>query len=68
MNSLSQIELIQLQKRASEVLENQEFSQKWLSSPQIGLGGKTPLDFAKTPEGFQAVLDLLGRIEMGVYS
>jgi putative toxin-antitoxin system antitoxin component (TIGR02293 family) len=40
----------------------------WLQSPQPGLGGYRPFDFAKTEIGARAVEDLIGRLEHGVFS
>ncbi len=54
--------------RAVEVLEGRENARRWLSSPQAGLGGAVPLDYAETEIGAREVEDLLGRIEYGVYS
>lgn len=57
-----------LLSKAIEVLGDEPKAQRWISSPQWGLGGATPLDFCKKEGGLQKVIDLLGRIEMGVYS
>ena len=54
--------------RAIEVLESEESARLWLTSPQFGLGGAVPLEFAATEVGAREVEDLLGRIEYGVYS
>jgi putative toxin-antitoxin system antitoxin component (TIGR02293 family) len=54
--------------RAVEVLESEEGARRWLNSPQVGLGGEIPLDYAQTEVGAREVEDLLGRIEFGVYS
>jgi putative toxin-antitoxin system antitoxin component (TIGR02293 family) len=54
--------------KASEVLESEEHARQWLTSPQVGLGGAVPLDYAGTEVGAREVEDLLGRIEYGVYS
>ncbi len=53
---------------AAKVLETEENARQWLQSPQFGLGGEVPLDYAKTELGAREVEDLLGRIEYGVYS
>lgn len=53
---------------ASEVMGGREEALRWLNSPQIGLGGAVPLEFAKTEIGGREVENLLGRIEFGVYS
>ena len=57
-----------LMGRALEVMETQETARQWLTSPQFGLGGAIPLEYAETEVGAREVEDLLGRIEYGVYS
>jgi putative toxin-antitoxin system antitoxin component (TIGR02293 family) len=57
-----------LMGKAVEVLESEENARHWLTSPQFGLGGAVPLDYARTEVGAREVEDLLGRIEYGVYS
>ncbi len=41
---------------------------RWLASPKLALGGKTPLDFARTAEGSDYVTRLLTRMAHGVVS
>lgn len=55
-------------QQAEEALEGPENARTWLKSPQVGLGGATPLDFADTEYGAREVENLLGRIAYGVYS
>ncbi len=57
-----------LMGRAVQVLESEENARRWLTSPQFGLGGAVPLEYAETEVGAREVEDLLGRIEYGVYS
>lgn len=57
-----------LMRRAVDVMESHEAARLWLKSPQIGLGGTIPLDYAQTEVGAREVEDLLGRIEYSVYS
>jgi putative toxin-antitoxin system antitoxin component (TIGR02293 family) len=57
-----------LMGKAVEVMEGEEPARRWLTSPQVGLGGAVPLDYAETEVGAREVEDLLGRIEYGVYS
>jgi putative toxin-antitoxin system antitoxin component (TIGR02293 family) len=45
-----------------------EDARLWLKSPQRGLGGAVPLDYAQTEAGAREVENLLGRIDYGVYS
>ena len=50
------------------VMESLDLARRWLASPQVGLGGETPLVYAETEVGAREVEDLLGRIEFGVYA
>jgi putative toxin-antitoxin system antitoxin component (TIGR02293 family) len=54
--------------KAVKVIGDFEDAKQWLNSPQFGLGGAVPLDYAKTEIGAREVENLLGRIEHGVYS
>ena len=54
--------------RALDVMETENNARQWLTSPQYGLGGAVPLEYAETEVGAREVEDLLGRIEHGVYS
>jgi putative toxin-antitoxin system antitoxin component (TIGR02293 family) len=62
------IRFARLMGRAVVVLESEANARRWLTSPQFGLGGAVPLDYAETEVGAREVEDLLGRIEYGVYS
>jgi putative toxin-antitoxin system antitoxin component (TIGR02293 family) len=53
---------------AIRALGDENEARQWLHSPQFGLGGAVPLDYAKTEIGAREVENLLGRIEYGVYS
>lgn len=57
-----------LMGKAVEVMESEEDARQWLSSPQFGLGGAVPLEYAETEVGAREVEQLLGRMEYGVYS
>lgn len=54
--------------RAAQVMESLDDGRRWLTSPQIGLAGAIPLEYAETEVGAREVENLLGRIEYGVYS
>lgn len=43
-------------------------AREWLKSPQVGLGGEIPLEFARTTVGFREIEKLLTRIDRGVYA
>lgn len=60
--------LIHIFISAEEVFENDIAARDWLHQPQIGLDGRTPLDFIRTEAGAREVEDLLGRLEYGVIS
>jgi len=54
-------------RRGLEVLEDDERFVKWLHSDLRSLQYKKPIDFMDTSLGTQMILDILGRIEHGVY-
>jgi putative toxin-antitoxin system antitoxin component (TIGR02293 family) len=54
--------------KAIQVFGEIEDAKQWLNSPQFGLGGAIPLEFAQSEVGAREVENLLGRIEYGVYS
>lgn len=62
------VRFARLMGKAIEVFETEQNARQWLTSPQVGLGGAMPLDYAETEVGAREVEDLLGRIEYGVYS
>lgn len=62
------VRFARLMGKAVNVFGNPEDARKWLSSPQFGLGGAIPFDYAITELGAREVENLLGRIEHGVYS
>lgn len=62
------VRLARLLGQAASVMESVEDGRRWLHSPQLGLGGAVPLEFAETEVGAREVENLLGRIEHGVYS
>lgn len=43
-------------------------ARRWLNGAKVALGGKSPLEFARTPEGSNYVVKLLGRMAHGVIS
>ncbi len=51
---------------ASDVYENEEGARAWLKTPQFGLTGAIPLEYAVTEAGAREVEDLLRRIDFGV--
>ena len=55
-------------KLATDLFDNEEQALKWMRSSVYGLGGKRPLDMVSTTVDFEAVKDLIGRVEHGVFS
>jgi putative toxin-antitoxin system antitoxin component (TIGR02293 family) len=59
--------LMAISAHAGEVFANRAKALHWLQSPNPSLEGKTPLDAARTEQGYKAVEDILGRIAYGVF-
>ena len=62
------ISIMRTYQRAVEVFESEDTAHKWLKTSLPVLGNKTPLQAISNRFGAELVLDLLGRIEHGVYS
>jgi len=62
------ISILRTYNKAIEVFESEELAHKWLKTPLVALSGKTPLEAVSNRFGAELVLDILGRIETGVYS
>ncbi len=60
------LRLAALLERATQVFDDD--GAEWLRTPNVALGGDTPLALADTELGAREVDDLLGRVEHGVYS
>ncbi len=58
--------LAALYAMALEVFEDEQAARGWLKSEQMGLGGRVPLELARTEIGAREVERLLGRMEHGV--
>lgn len=71
---LSQVEserimrLARIAARARHVLGGRATALDWLTTPNRSLGGEPPLQLLDTDLGAERVLEVLGRIEFGVYS
>lgn len=62
------ISIMRTYQRAIEVFESEDIAHKWLKTSLPVLGNQTPLQAVSNRFGAELVLDLLGRIEHGVYS
>ena len=54
--------------RCTDLFQSHEKASRWLKSPVLALGNSRPLDLLDTTTGANMVLNLLGRIEHGVFS
>jgi len=62
------LRLVRLRAEAEDVLGTREKALHWLEAPNRALGGATPLSLLDTDIGTQAAVDVLTRIEYGVFS
>ena len=62
------LRLARVAARASEVFRDTVRARAWLREPVRALGSVAPMDLLDTDIGTAHVLDVLGRIEWGVYS
>jgi putative toxin-antitoxin system antitoxin component (TIGR02293 family) len=53
---------------AQDVFESSETATNWLKRPNRALSGQSPIDLLDTDAGTEQVVELLDRIEYGVYS
>jgi putative toxin-antitoxin system antitoxin component (TIGR02293 family) len=53
---------------ATEILGNRDKAREWLLTGNRALQGERPIDLLDTTIGFEDVMDVLQRIEFGVYS
>jgi len=60
------IRLERLLALALKAFESGEGAAEWLSTPQVGLAGKVPLQKSKTEPGARQVEVLLQRIDLGL--
>ncbi|WP_245955222.1 type II RES/Xre toxin-antitoxin system antitoxin [Kushneria indalinina] len=57
----------ELFKAALDLFEGDaEGARAWLLKPNIGLGGRKPIEMSVTSAEYQTVLNLIGRLEHGV--
>ena len=60
--------LAKVVEAAEDYFEDADAARRWLTYPKVALGGKTPFEFARTAEGAEYVVKLLGRMAHGVIS
>lgn len=62
------IELARLYERGTAVLGSTKAFNSWVKAPNFALNGEIPFDLLDTRIGFEMVLNILGRLEYGVFS
>lgn len=62
------IELGRLYERGIDVLGSAPAFNHWMRSPNYGLNNEVPLSLLDTSIGFDILLDVLGRIEHGIFN
>jgi len=55
-------------RQAEELFENQNETQRWLSTPKTALSDQTPLEALATDAGSRQVEQILTRAEYGIFS
>jgi putative toxin-antitoxin system antitoxin component (TIGR02293 family) len=61
--------LTQVISQASELFEgDRKMAENWLSKPLPAIDNEIPFDFIDTPERAQQLLDIIGRLEHGVWT
>ncbi len=61
------LRLARVYEMAVQVFGDKHKVESWLKKPARGLGGKIPLDYADTDLGAHEVINLLGRIDHGIF-
>ena len=62
------VRLSRLLERTVYVMGSREAAVQWLKAPRMHLRGQTPMEMVVTELGTEEVLNLLGRIEHGVFT
>jgi putative toxin-antitoxin system antitoxin component (TIGR02293 family) len=68
MTLSSEIRLARVAAQAQNVFESADPAMIWLKRPNRALAGHAPIDLLDTDAGTEQVVELLDRIEYGVYS
>lgn len=62
------VQIIRAFQRSIEVFGDFVKAKTWLRNPCNSLGGQPPLSLLDTTEGYELVVDTLGRIEHGIFA
>jgi len=63
--SRQSVELKSVQQLAESVFEDKVAARKWMQSPNVALGGNTPIEHCESELGVQEVRRILASIEYG---
>lgn len=62
------VRLAQIAERATQVLGSSAKAIRWLQTPNFSLDNQTPLSQLDVEQGGEVVLNILGRIEHGIFA
>jgi len=62
------LQVAEVFSRGNDVFGSPENFQDWMKVENVSLGGKRPIELLPSRYGAQMVLDVIGRIEYGVFS
>jgi putative toxin-antitoxin system antitoxin component (TIGR02293 family) len=62
------LEVAEVMLKGHEVLESASSFDKWVMSPSVALGGKSPYQLMSSSYGKELVMDELNRIEYGIFA
>lgn len=62
------VRIMRLFDLGRQIFGTEEATRRWLNAPAVSLGGRTPLEFARTEQGAREVENVLGRIEDGIFA
>ncbi len=63
MNNLVQAAM----DKATQVLGDKQKARLWLDTPNLALGGRSPIEMLDSQESLLQILAVLDRIEYGIY-
>jgi len=65
----SEITQTEVMAAALELFEgDRQMAESWLSKPLAAIGNETPINYIDTPEHAHQLLDIIGRLEHGVWT
>lgn len=62
------VRVVRAMNLATEVLEDADNARTWINAPNVALNDERPMSLLDTGIGYEQVMDVLRRIEFGVYS